>query len=418
MSRQQQTRNEPPNRGYSQYAKTSDLPPLDSIHYFIDGFLLKHRSQRHSPRTVEFYKEHLDRFVWFLKHEGYPDHIEAITPNHIRHFLIYLSEQCKRWESNVWNANKPLSARTIRAYARALRAFFRWVTREASLPRNPFENVDMPHVPSQWKVEAFTDDEIVTLFATIDKIGTAFARQRNRAILALLLDSGIRASELLGLDMDDMDPRESLFNVKGKGGKSRPAVIGSFAKREIWAYLTHFRLPMNAMTDALFVTERGKPFSYDGLMNMFRNLRMKSGIERVSVRPHICRHTFATKAHRNGMRGATLQEALGHTMFDTTRRYYLDVSTEGLAEEHGKYGPLDRMSREIQSGREAKQEASKPQLDEKGKFAPKLPVAQVLVREVTQSSFLAVARKYGVSDTAVRKRIKKAGLEVRKASGR
>jgi integrase/recombinase XerD len=409
VSRQQQTRIDSQTSTHAKPTRPSDLPPLESIHYFIDGFLLKHRSQRHSPRTVEFYKEHLSRFVWFLEHEAYPSTLDSITPNHIRHFLIYLSQQ-KRWESSAWNANKPLSARTIHAYARALRAFFRWATKEAPLSRNPFENVDMPRVPGQWKVEAFTDEEIVTLFATIDKSGTPFTVQRNRTILAVLLDSGIRASELLGLDVDDVDPRESMFNVKGKGGKSRPAVVGGFARRELWAYLTHFRLKMVAHSRALFLTERGTPLSYDGLMQMFRKLRIKSGIDRVSVRPHICRHTFATKAHRNGMRGSTLQEVLGHSLFDTTRRYYLDISREDLAAEHALYGPLDKLSRDLRPMRESSSPANRPVLDENGRFVPKLPEAHVLAREVAQSSYLAVARKYGVSDTAVRKRLKKAGL--------
>lgn len=98
------------------------------------------------------------------------------------------------------------------------------------------------------------------------------------------------------------------------------------------------------------------------------------------------------------MRGVVLQEALGHSAFDVTRRYYLDVSTEDLKAEHKLYGPLDNM-REVLTERSAKLP-----------HAPEIPDASVLAREVKAASYRAVARKYGVTDTAIRKRLKKAGL--------
>src|SRR5690349_14538980 len=128
MSRKQLTLNEPANLKQHPSPKT---PPLDSIHYFIDGFLLKHLSQRQPPSTVKFYKENLAKFVWFLEQEEYPVTLEDLTPNHIRHFLIYLQEQTEgRWGSTNWNANKPLAPASVHAFARTLRAFFRWATKE------------------------------------------------------------------------------------------------------------------------------------------------------------------------------------------------------------------------------------------------------------------------------------------------
>jgi site-specific recombinase XerD len=407
MAPQQQTLN---GKSIRNASRPDDVQLLDSIHYFIDGFLLKHRSQRHSPRTIDFYRENLQRFVWFLERQLYPTALPDITANHIRHFFIYLNESNEhRWGSDRWGANKPLSPSTIHGYARALRAFFRWATKEARLQFNPFANVDMPHVPSQWKVQTYTDEEIVQLFAACDTFATPFAVHRNRAIVAVLLDSGIRASELLGLEVGDIEPREAIFTVRGKGDKSRPVVVGNFARKELWAYLTHHRLRMDTPSPALFISHTGSALTYNGLMQVFRNLRIRSRIDRVAVRPHILRHTYATKAHRNGMKGATLQEALGHTMFDTTRRYYLDISKEDLAAEHAKYGPLDNMSKQLKVyENSAVQPARQPV--ENGRFAAKLPDATVLAYEVSQSNYTAVARKYGCSDTAIRKRLRKAGL--------
>jgi DNA-directed RNA polymerase specialized sigma24 family protein len=100
------------------------------------------------------------------------------------------------------------------------------------------------------------------------------------------------------------------------------------------------------------------------------------------------------------MRGSTLQEVLGHTQFDTTRRYYLDISKEDLVAEHAQFGPLDNMSRQLKD----------TPLVKAGSTSSALPPADVLLREVKQSNYRAVARKYGVSDTTVRNHLKRAEL--------
>jgi site-specific recombinase XerD len=385
----------------------SDTPPrpssnqwdIDDVRYFMEGFILHQKSRRHSPDTIKFYIDRLGRLPWFLDHQGYPTRLTEITTNHLRHFLIYLSEQEHgRWGSTNHAANHPLAQSSIHAYAKALRAFFRWASKEAGLPRNPFENIQMPQLPNQWQVETLNDEEIAALFAAIDSMGHPFIVQRNRACLAILLDSGLRASELLSLRVDDVNLQEGIFTVTGKGQKVRTVVIGHFARRELWAYLSRHRLQMGPGEKALFLAQGGSPLSYNGLRLMFQRLRELTGITRVGVHAHICRHTAATKMYRNGMKGATLQEILGHSKFDTTRRYYLAVSTEDLKNEHELYGPLDQMGDTLKA--------------RTGKLpnAPQIPDAASLAREVARSNYRAVARRYGVSDTAIRKRLKKAGL--------
>jgi integrase/recombinase XerC len=377
----------------------SSIEAIRDIRYFIEGYVLHHKSQRHSPHTITFHTDRLNRLAWFLEQENYPTALEAITPNALRHFLIYISEQkVGRWGSDQKLANRPMSKATIHSYAKSMRAFFRWATIEAGLPQNPFSNVPMPTLPNQWKIQTFTDEEIATMFVAINTMGNQFLVQRNRAILAILLDSGIRAGELLSLQVDSINPHEPIFAVTGKGQKTRSVVVGHFARRELWSYLAHHRLSLDTDDTALFVTRSGTALTYDGLKLIFNKIKSITGISRVRVSAHIARHTFSTKAHRNGMKGAVLQEVLGHAKFDTTRRYYLDVSGEDLKAEHSLYGPLDHMSQPLKS-----QQSSLVN-------GPRIPDAAVLAREVAQSNYRAVARRYGVSDTAIRKRLKKAGL--------
>jgi site-specific recombinase XerD len=383
---------------------------VEDIRYYIDGFILHHRSQQHSQATITSYKYRLRNFVWFQEQNGYPTELEAITPNHIRHFLSYLAEtKSGRWDSSNPRANAPLTQASIHTYARDLKAFFRWAAKEADLPRNLFENIRMPALPNQWQVQVFSDQEIEALFAAVERMGEPFIVQRNRALLAILLDSGLRAAELLSLKVDDINPQEGVFSVTGKGGKRRTVVIGSFARKQLWAYLSRYRLRTNTPEVALFLTRYNKPFTYAGLRRMFERLRALSGIDRVSVRAHICRHTAATIMHRNGMRGSTLQEVLGHSTFEVTRKYYVNITPEDLRKEHELYGPLDILSKQLKLGHGSSPAEESSVYSGTG-HSSHLPSAEVLAREVAKSSYCAVARRYGVSDTAIRKRIKKAGL--------
>jgi hypothetical protein len=198
-----------------------------------------------------------------------------------------------------------------------------------------------------------------------------------------------------------------MFTVTGKGGKIRDVVIGSFARHELWVYLRDYRGKITNH-DALFVAQGGSPLTYSGLAQIFKRIRRNSGID-VRVHAHKCRHSFATLAHANGMRGATLQAVLGHSGFDVTRRFYLDIPKEALAQEHEKYGPLDNLRGDIKPTPTKACKAEKV-LNENGRWVPSLPDAKTLLKEVQASNYRRVARKYGVSDTTVRNKLTQAGL--------
>lgn len=367
--------------------------PADIRHY-IAGFLLVQDTQGHSARTREWYATMLGKFVWWLEHEHHPTTLTALTPTHIRLFVRYLQvPNAHRWGTDA-RTRETLQPRTVHGFVRTLRAFLNWATIEADLPRNPFPKDAVPKQVNPWAVEAFTDAEVAQLFAAINQERNAFLIARNRALLALLLDTGLRASEVLTVTCEQASG--GTFTVVGKGGKTRPVILGGQSQREIWSYLTHHRLKMRTRANALFVSETGKALTYWGIKGVFRFLKTHSGITRVPVKAHTCRHTFATKAHQNGMRASMLQRLLGHADYNTTLRFYVNISEEDLKVEHDQYGPMDRIK--VQKADRAVQPGDN------------LPSAQELLAEVNASSFNAVARKYGVSDTLIHKRLRKAGI--------
>lgn len=288
MSNQRSTTKFPSNQ-YNPLSPSPQPHSITDIRYFIEGYGLHHKSRRHSPHTISFYTDRLQRLVWFLEHEGYPTALPDITSNHLRHFLIYLSEQSQgRWDSSQYMANRPLAQASIHSYAKAIRAFFRWAMREVRLPNDPLSNIEMPALPNQWRLQTFTDEEIAALFAATDRMGNPFVIQRNRTILAVLLDSGIRAGELLSLQLGDVDLQEGVFNVIGKGRKAPTVAIGQLCRRELWSYLAHHRLKIQSDETALFLARNGAPLTYDGLKIVFQRLKELTGITRVGVHAHIC----------------------------------------------------------------------------------------------------------------------------------
>lgn len=407
MSTTQATLKSESTSGTSSSSSTSNTIEPGSVRYYIEAFLLAQQVRGNSPNTVRYYREDLKRFVWFLKNQGYPSQIQDITPSTIRHFFVYL-QTCNenRWGSTAPNANRPLTAGTVHGFARAVRAFFRWVIVEADLPKNPLQNVSMPKVPNAWQVQVFDDAQITALFSAWDNLGSQFAKQRARCILSILLDAGLRASECLSLDLNSID-EQRVFSVCGKGVKERMCAIGNFAVRELWHYL-QLRKTIRTDIPTLFVSSTGKPMTYWALRTLFDRLKTLSGIS-VKGGAHLCRHTSASAMYRNGMRGASLQEFLGHNAFDTTRKYYLHLAKEELAREHKRYAPLDNLREQIRPI-QAKSLQLGRVLNENGRWVPALPPAETLALEVSESNYSAVARKYGVSDTAIRKRLRSAGL--------
>lgn len=372
-----------------------------SLDYYIQAFMLKHRSERHSPKTIEYYEGTLSRFSWFLKEADLPTDIGRIRAVEIRAFLSYLGDASPdgKWGTNRANTKKVLSPNSIHSYARALRAFWKWVAREADM-QNPFSKVDMPKLSHPWRVEVLTDEEIAQVFSTIDRDADPYLRRRNRLIFSILLDTGLRASEMLAIRVPDVYVGGEIKNtvmVQGKGEKSRMVFLGNFTQKELAAYIP-YRLRKKLKNDCLFISSHNKPLTYFGLKEFFTRLKDRSGVEKLHA--HILRHTFATKAYRNGMKGVVLQEMLGHASFNTTRSFYINVSEEELGAEHRLYGPLDQMGLENKARKN-------PHPVEK---VEALPSNYILLEEVRSTSYEAVGRKYGYTGAGIKKRLVKSGL--------
>jgi integrase/recombinase XerC len=283
-----------------------------------------------SPHTVRNYRSDLVQFRDFLA-QGQPDakvSLKSIDALRIRGFLAFLFEQEKK---------KTSIARKLAA----VRAFFKFLSRERELAENPAAVVSTPKL-ARTLPRIMTEEEMNDF---LDRVGQAAqsgdpALVRDRAILELLYASGLRVSELTGLDLRNVNFGDGIVLVRGKGDKERIVPFGSKAREAIMAYLPAREKILHerkTASPALFLNARGgrlTPRSVDRLLK--KHIRQFG--PNVKVSPHSLRHAFASHLLAEGADLRAIQEMLGHKSLATTQKY-TQVSIKQLMDVYDKTHP-------------------------------------------------------------------------------
>ena len=198
----------------------------------------------------------------------------------------------------------------------------------------------MPKVPTRI-MPAFTDDQALRLLHGIDR--KTNVGLRNYAMILLLLDTGIRVSELVGLEMQDLHIHEGFFKVWGKGGKERIVPLGLTTQKVVWKYIRKHRPePQLPTLDKVFLSRSGLPISTQWVYKIMARASRKAGIRGVRAGPHTCRHTFARNFLANGGGLLTLQGILGHSSLEVVK-LYVHLRTDDLVLQQRRYSPVDAM---------------------------------------------------------------------------
>jgi site-specific recombinase XerD len=303
----------------------------------IQGFKLSCQTECKSPRTVEWYTTFLDRFLGFLERKDYPTAVNHVTRKHIRDFIRYLQV-----EARVPRTGTPLSTATIQGYIRTLKAFFSWAIREEYIDSNPMTAIAMPK--SQTKIiNTFTEDQIAELSDVC--LQSSLNGCRDLVIILLFLDSGLRVSELVSIDLDDINLSEGHIFIKhGKGQKERIIPVGSIVQKSLWKYINVYRpKPLTDSVTRLFLTSTGLPLSGNAVQQMVRRLARHAGITGVRCSPHTFRHSFAKKYIVNGGDIFSLQRILGHSSLASVR-LYLNLFACDIKKQHQRFSPVDRLA--------------------------------------------------------------------------
>jgi integrase/recombinase XerC len=217
----------------------------------------------------------------------------------------------------------------------AVRSWYRWMVREGVLENNPCDGIPTPRIPQ--KAPRFLSlDEVTALLDASS--GDRPIDLRDLAIWELFYSSGVRVSELSGLDTEDLDLEGSLLRVRGKGDKTRIVPLGQRASARIEKYLKgDGRWPVNRDRVPLFLNHRGKRLSQRGIQKRLE-VRLKSCGLDTKISPHVLRHTFATHLLDSGADLRAIQEMLGHESLQTTQRY-THVTLDRLLEVYDRSHP-------------------------------------------------------------------------------
>ncbi|HOX54354.1 MAG TPA: tyrosine recombinase XerC [Candidatus Omnitrophota bacterium] len=266
-----------------------------------------------SAHTILNYKLDLTEFANFLK-DTTVDKIDYLS---LRKYLAFLKE-------------KNLKSRTLARKVSCLRTFFKFLSREGYIKSNPATLLLTPKLDKRLP-QFLTEDEMLKLLEAPPKDGESGLR--DRAIMETFYSTGMRISELVGLNMDDIDFISGVVKVRGKGKKERLLPIGEKALSALRQYIDNRK----EKTKEVFLNKNGTRITDRGVRDILEKyIKLTSLKENIS--PHTLRHTFATHLLNHGADLRSVQELLGHVNLSTTQ-IYTHLSTERLKNIYDKTHP-------------------------------------------------------------------------------
>jgi integrase/recombinase XerC len=221
----------------------------------------------------------------------------------------------------------------------AIRTFFKYLNREGILTNNPARLVMTPRREKRLPAVLTADDAQRLMDAPGDKgPEDRHTELRDRAVLETLYSTGIRASELTGMNREDIDRHDQIIRIRGKGRKERVVAVGRKALDAIDAYLD--RKPVSVDAPAVFTGPSGKRLTARTVQRILENYRKQLGLQQ-KASPHTLRHSFATHMLESGADLRAIQELLGHASLSTTQRY-THLNLDSLMEVYDKAHPKAR----------------------------------------------------------------------------
>lgn len=274
-----------------------------------------------SPNTLEAYRRDIKKLIIYLTQREISK-CEDINRDTISAYLFH-RHKCKASPASV--------ARQVAS----IKGFFRYLCQERILRIDPALHLESPRLPQKLP-KVLSEEEASALVQGED--GRA-ASLRDKSMLELMYATGMRVSELTGLDVNQVDLEMSFVRCIGKGNKERIIPLGSFARESIREYLEKGRpqLLKNIAVTALFINNRGQRITRQGFWKIIKKQARLMGIKQ-EITPHTLRHSFATHLLANGADLRSVQELLGHADVSTTQ-IYTHLTKSRLKEVYDKTHP-------------------------------------------------------------------------------
>jgi integrase/recombinase XerC len=281
-----------------------------------------------SAHTVRNYLSDLNQFFTFLATQKVgPVKAEEVDSKTVREYLSFLYSQ-------------KLKKASMGRKLAAIRTYFYFLQKEGEVKLNPAKSVATPKL-EQTLPKVLSMEEAVHLVQMPED--DTLSGLRDQAILETLYSTGIRVEELVGLNLDDLHPRDRLIKVRGKGKKERIVPIGSPAVRAIENYRGQLRIAEKIGENPIFLNRFGRRLTTRSIGRIVKKYSSRMG-KVVHISPHGLRHSFATHLLDRGADLRSIQEMLGHASLSTTQRY-THLSMEHLVEVYDRAHPRSKKDR-------------------------------------------------------------------------
>ncbi|PSL42017.1 tyrosine recombinase XerD subunit [Planomicrobium soli] len=291
----------------------------------LDDYLHFLRVERQlAANTLVSYERDLKSYIQYLKEVEQLDSLRKVERIHILNHLRHLKETTK-------------TSRTVARHISSIRSFHQFLIRERVVDNDPTVHLEMPQMDKKLpNVLSIEEVDALMQAPALDKANG----MRDQAMLELLYASGMRVSECINLDVEDVNLTMGFVRCFGKGGKERIIPLGKSALTACKTYLENARhnlLKAGEKTDALFINQRGKRLTRQGFWKLLKQHAQKAGIQK-ELTPHTLRHSFATHLIENGADLRAVQEMLGHADISTTQ-IYTHVSKTRLKDVYSQFHP-------------------------------------------------------------------------------
>jgi len=289
----------------------------DFLHYLIVEKGL-------AENTIQSYRRDISAYLIFIETKLQITDINHVTRVHIMQFLSCLKDEGK-------------SARTIARHIASIRSFHHFLILDKIVDHDPTVHIETPH-PELKLPKVLNTDEVDTLLNTPDL--TTTLGLRDKAMLELMYATGMRVSELVNLNINDVHLSLGFVRCLGKGNKERIIPIGKMATEALKEYLEKARpklINQKNKTDSLFMNHHGQRLSRQGFWKILKQMAVKAGIEK-ELTPHTLRHSFATHLLENGADLRSVQELLGHSDISTIQ-IYTHVTKTRLKDVYNQFHP-------------------------------------------------------------------------------
>jgi integrase/recombinase XerC len=270
----------------------------------VDQFLRSLRERNASPHTIKAYRGDLQSFASYTGSRAWKD-IDHLT---IRGFLSHLYET-------------GLSKTSVARSLAAVRSLYRWLAQEGVVEQNPAKLVSTPKLPKKLPRVPTIEEMNIVLDGEMPEV--ASFPERDRLLLELLYGCGIRNSELVGINVDDIRLSTEAILIRGKGKKERYVPFGDSVKSALAVYLPHRRQVVAGHkhnNGALLINQRGGRLTTRSVGRIIKKIAVAKGLP-PDVHPHTLRHAFGTHLLEEGADLRAIQEMLGHERLSTTQRY-------------------------------------------------------------------------------------------------